>query len=1208
MNDNSKLLHLQEALELADREWRKTFDSISDAVWILDSDCHIVHCNNATADLFGQKPQDVIGRHCWEIAHSTDAQLDICPVLRMRRTLRRESMEFQFDKRWFHVTVDPILDEASNLTGIVHIMRDITERKLSEARLQASQTMLSTIINSIPQSIFWKDRNSVYLGCNDVFAKAVGISNPEEIIGKTDYDLPWPSEEAKAYIADDKEVINNNQPKRHIIEPLRQADGTRLLIDTTKLPLLDAQGNVIGLLGVYEDITESTLTQDKLTESRQMLELILDTFPVRVFWKDRNSVFLGCNRAFAADAGLTSAEDLINRTDYDMTWRDQAEIYRADDKIVMETGQPKMNYEEPQTTPDGRTIWLQTSKIPLIDADGQIVGVMGTYEDITERKHAEAALRESEEKYRWLIQNTRAAIVVHGPATEVRAVNPVAQELLGLSEDQMLARTALDPDWHFLREDGTVMPIDDYPVNRVITTKQPLRNMIYGVRHPGKRDPVWVVVDADPVFDDRHEISEVIVSFMDITERRNAERAIQDRQARIDSIFRAAPIGIGMVIDRTLTEVNDHLCEMIGYSREDLIGQNARMLYPSQADFDTVGCVKYAQIAKYGTGTVETRMQRKDSSIIDVILSSTPLDRNDLSQGVTFTVLDITERKKAEAALRESEETYRNLVETTETGYLVVDTQSYVVDANAEYIRLTGHESIDDICGRSVLEWTAEYDIERNMEEFKKCAETGKVRNLEIDYVSPDGSTIIPIEINATLIETLQGPMILTLCRDITERRRAEEALQLRGQIIEQIHDSVVATDLDGKITSWNKGAERLLGYTANEAIGKSISFVYPEELQDFFRNEIVLPLLSKGEHEVETWCLNSTGQYLYVQLLLSLLKDRHERPIGMIGYAIDITERKRAKEALEESEQRFRAIVESAPDGIFIADRTGRFIEVNEGACQQLGYSRDELLNMTIYDVVAPSEIEHAGRRLAAMKSEPAFFDSIHVRKDGTEFPIELSIRAMQYRGMPAIAAIVRDVSERKKTEEEKKIFYRDTILSVTEGKLKICDAEEVLPYVESAQVRIEVNNAETLAMARNQTRNVCTEAGLNGDRLDEFVIAAGEAITNAVKHAGTGCVYAGTSDGAVWVCVADTGKGIDSLILPKVVLQRGFSTKRSLGLGYSIMLSIADRVFLNTGASGTTVVLIKNVVAQEPVMFGIIDEWDDLELTPDSDSRTIS
>ena len=150
---------------------------------------------------------------------------------------------------------------------------------------------------------------------------------------------------------------------------------------------------------VISDITDRKRTEEALKQSEQqaqetknLLRLVLDTIPVRLFWKDCNSVFLGCNALFARDAGYQTPEELIGLDDYRMGWKEQAEMYRQDDVEVMQSGQPKLRYEEIQTTPDGEQIWLSTSKVPLRDTDGRIIGILGSYEDITQHKWAEEEL------------------------------------------------------------------------------------------------------------------------------------------------------------------------------------------------------------------------------------------------------------------------------------------------------------------------------------------------------------------------------------------------------------------------------------------------------------------------------------------------------------------------------------------------------------------------------------------------------------------------------------------------------------------------------------------------------------------------------------------------------------------------------------------------------------------------------------------------
>ena len=183
----------------------------------------------------------------------------------------------------------------------------------------------------------------------------------------------------------------------------RNRDGSLVSCSVSATIVRGADGE-LRTVSTMRDITERKRAEEVLRESRKLLQLVVEHVPARIFWKDLDLRYLGCNTLFAKDAGHSRPDELIGKTDFEMGWKHQAELYRGDDKAVLESGAPKLDIEEPQTTPDGNTIWLRTSKVPLRDKDNRIIGVLGLYQDVTERKRAAESLRTSEREQRQLAE------------------------------------------------------------------------------------------------------------------------------------------------------------------------------------------------------------------------------------------------------------------------------------------------------------------------------------------------------------------------------------------------------------------------------------------------------------------------------------------------------------------------------------------------------------------------------------------------------------------------------------------------------------------------------------------------------------------------------------------------------------------------------------------------------------------------------------
>ncbi len=261
-------------------------------------------------------------------------------------------------------------DEKNNITHYQGIVEDITARRQTElARLESEEKFSKTFNSSPSPMIISEIESGKVVDINKSFEKLIMYSK-QEIMGKSVFDLNlWANIEDRGnYIKkmkEDKRVSNLEIKIRTKSGEIRDSLISGEIITIQDKPYLLTSGI---------DITERKQAEEALIESKTMLSHVLNTIPVRVFWKDLDGVYLGCDQLFARDAGRSNPEEVIGDNDYNMGWAEQAELYRSDDKFVIESGQPKINYEEPQSTPEGKTIWLRTSKIPLLNSTAIYMG------------------------------------------------------------------------------------------------------------------------------------------------------------------------------------------------------------------------------------------------------------------------------------------------------------------------------------------------------------------------------------------------------------------------------------------------------------------------------------------------------------------------------------------------------------------------------------------------------------------------------------------------------------------------------------------------------------------------------------------------------------------------------------------------------------------------------------------------------------------
>jgi len=272
-------------------------------------------------------------------------------------------------------------------------------------------------------------------------------------------------------------------------------------------------------------------TEAELRRSRRMLQLVLDTIPVPVFWKDRQGVYVGCNLPLARDCGYGDPAELVGKTDFETASAKTAEAYRADDREVMETGRPKLHYEEPQVKPDGGAAWLRTSKVPLRDDEGRVIGVLGTYEDITERKLAQAALEERTEQLDRFFSVSLDLLCIADVEGRFVRVNPAWEQTLGHSVAELEGRLYLD----------LVHP-DDWAATRAVAAAladgKPVVNFVnrYRCRDGSYR---WIEWRSTPF-----QGGLVCAAARDITERRRSEEERRRLEAQLLHAQKLESLGV----------------------------------------------------------------------------------------------------------------------------------------------------------------------------------------------------------------------------------------------------------------------------------------------------------------------------------------------------------------------------------------------------------------------------------------------------------------------------------------------------------------------------------------------------------------------------------------------------------------------------------------------------------------------------------------
>ena len=445
---------------------------------------------------------------------------------------------------------------------------------------------------------------------------------------------------------------------------------------------------LIMLVAIFRlNYTESIGKQAEaaLAESKNLLQTIIDTTPLRVFWKDRTLKYLGCNPAFAADAGKTHPKEVVGKDDYQMVWADRADMYLADDRSVIESGVPKLFFDEPFTDHHGQTRWVRTSKVPLRDRNHEIIGLLGIYEDFTVQKQLHEKLLESEETYRSLFENL----------------------LNGFAYCQMIFENGQPIDFVYLKVNaafGSLTGLKDVVGKRVSEVIPGIRETdrglleTYGqVAMTGIPKRFEINVEALQMWFSISVYSpkqnHFVAVFNVITDRKRSELALKEIYERFSMVFHTSPVGIaiGKLADGTFIDLNAAFEDILGYSRQEVLGKTGADIQMWVDDGIRAGVLRALNSGET-VKNIEAQFRKKSGEIIDISYSGCCIEISGIPHFIGM-VLDITLQKQARRTLESDKERLETLV-TMRTAELLAtrDIAETAARAKSAFLANMSHE------------------------------------------------------------------------------------------------------------------------------------------------------------------------------------------------------------------------------------------------------------------------------------------------------------------------------------------------------------------------------------------------------------------------------------------------------------------------------------------------------------------------------------
>ncbi|MEO0293343.1 MAG: PAS domain S-box protein [candidate division WOR-3 bacterium] len=798
----------------------------------------------------------------------------------------------------------------------------------------------------------------------------------------------------------------------------------------------DKKNNYIGALVIFEDLGEKKIEElkektKKLEEDifikNELLSNLLDNIPDNIYFKDKKSRFIAVSKALAKWVKAKSPEEMIGKTDFDYFTKEHAEPAFKDEQKVMRTGKPIIGKIEKETHLDGRVTWVSTTKIPRYDKEGNIIGTLGISRDVTEEVKMREKLRESEERNKAILSALPDLLFqVKKDGTFLSYFAPNEELLYAKPRDFLnkKIKDLLPEKIASLAMKGIKEVLKKGKVFR-FEYELPLKGVLKN----------WEARIA------KCSEESVIILVRDVTEIKEAEKEV----AKLTDLIRQSSDGIfRMNKEMRIDYMNEAAKSLFGYSFSELKDKTLEVLIAEPEAMEIQKEI-FDFVSKGRIYSKDHLSIKKDGSIFFARFRIIPLfEVNGEIYGYMASIIDISEEKKAQEELFFRKNLLDSLLENIPDEIFFKDRDSRFLEVSVSKAKKLG-VSKEEIIGKTDFSFfeeevaekyfREEQEMMRNKQPIfggigKRIDENGKVHWISYSKVpryDEEGNVI----------------GLIGICRDITELKEKEEELrkehELLSNTLESMEEGVLVLDKDFNFTYWNKEMERITGMKREEVLksGKKPWELFPN-LKDVKVDEMMREAMEgKVVKKTQIPYKRNDNKRIFTSEMYLPLRDPKGEIYGIIGVVRDITKEIEVEESLRESEEKYRILVESSKDGVFIC-RNGRFLFVNNRLSEILKYKKEELYAMEIWDVIIEEErdlIKEMGRRKEKGEEIPDVYEVNVITKDENIRLCELSLKKIKYQGEESFMGVLRDITEYRDMEREREKADRLESLGILAG-----------------------------------------------------------------------------------------------------------------------------------------------------------------------------